>query len=86
MPGRTIEVDGQVWEVAATGRVTQYQRDEFGLKFRRRGDGQVRIVRYTPTSSRHVDAALAEMPGYLLRELFGHSQPGRTAPETGYAS
>jgi len=86
MPRRTIEVDGQMWEISATGRVTQYQRDEFGLLFRRHGDGQVRIVRYTPTSSRHVDTALVEMPEYLLRELFGHSQPGRTAPETGYAS
>ena len=86
MPRRTIEVEGQVWEASTTGRVTQYHRDEFGLQFRRREDGQVRVVRYAPTSSRHVDTALAEMPEYLLRELFGHSQPGRTAPETGYAS
>ncbi|MDH5284447.1 MAG: hypothetical protein OEW80_11270 [Gemmatimonadota bacterium] len=81
---RMIEVDGALWEVSTTGRVTQYQRDEFGLRFRRRGGDEVRIVRYAPTSSRHVDAALAEMPDYQLRELFGFSQPGRTAPETGY--
>jgi hypothetical protein len=85
MPRRTIEVDGQVWEVTTTGRVTQYQRDEFGLKFRRRGSDEVRIVRYAPTSSRHVDTSLAEMPEYQLRELFVCSQPGWTAPEAGYA-
>jgi hypothetical protein len=85
MPRRTIEVDGDVWEVSTTGRITQYQRDEFGLRFRRRGDDEVRIVRYAPTASRHVEAALAEMPDHQLRELFAISRPGWTAPETGYA-
>lgn len=85
MPVRTIEIDGQVWEVAPTGRVTQYQRDEFGLSFRLPGGGAVRVVRYAPTGSRHAETALAEMPEYELRELFARSQPGWTAPETGYA-
>ena len=85
MPRKTIEIDGQVWEVSTTGRVTQYQRDEFGLRFRRRGDGAVRVVRYAPTASRHVETALTEMPEYLLRELFATSQPGWTSPVTGYA-
>jgi hypothetical protein len=85
MPRRTIELDGEVWEVLPTGRVTQYGKDEFGLRFRPRGGGEVRIVRYTPMGSRHPDTALAEMPDYQLRKLLLASQPGWTAPETGYS-
>ena len=35
MPRRIIEVDGEQWEVAVSGRVTQYTKDEFGLVFTR---------------------------------------------------
>ena len=37
MARRTIDVAGNSWEVASTGRVTQYARDEFGITFRRVG-------------------------------------------------
>ena len=33
--GFVIEVDGEQWQVAVSGRTTQYTRDEFGLVFTR---------------------------------------------------
>ena len=44
MPRRIIEVDGEPWEVAVSGRVTQYTKDEFGLVFSR-GTGPEREQR-----------------------------------------
>ena len=35
MPRRIIEADGEHWEVAISGKVTQYVKDEFGLVFSR---------------------------------------------------
>jgi hypothetical protein len=86
MPPRTIEVDGQRWEVAPTGRVTQYTRDEFGLIFTRANGPrrEERVVRYSPTGTRCPEDALAEMPEYQLRQLLTRSQPSWTAAETGY--
>jgi hypothetical protein len=86
MPQRTIAIDDAEWEVAPTGRVTQYSRDEFGLIFRRRGGdpSEARIVRYAPLGSRAPENALAELSEYQLRELWSRSQPAWTAPETGY--
>jgi hypothetical protein len=86
MPQRTIQVDGQVWEASATGRVTQYLRDEFGLLFRRRGgaDAEARVVRYAPLGSRAPEDAFAELSDHQLRELWRRSQPAWTSPETGY--
>ena len=50
MPRRIIEVNGQQWEVAFSGRLTQYTKDEFGLVFSRgTGPGRdQRVVRYSP--------------------------------------
>lgn len=85
MAGRSITVDGQVWEVGASGRVTQYNRDEFGIAFRRLGGTpEVRVVRYTPLGSRSPEDSLAQLAEYQLRELFQRSQPSWTAPETEY--
>jgi hypothetical protein len=50
MPRRVIAVDGEQWEVAVSGRTTQYLKDEFGLVFTR-GVGssrEQRVVRYSP--------------------------------------
>jgi hypothetical protein len=86
MAPRTIQVDGDTWEIAPSGSVTQYTRDEFGLAFRRRGaNPEVRIVRYSPLGSRSPEDSLAELSDYQLTELFQRSQPSWTAPETGYA-
>jgi hypothetical protein len=86
MARRTITVAGQTWEVAPSGRVTQYQRDEFSLCFRPRhgGPDQVRVVRYAPLGSRQSEESLAELTDAELRRLFEYSQPAWTAPETGY--
>jgi hypothetical protein len=86
MPRRTIEADGQVWDVSPTGRVTQYARDEFGVMFRRRGGGagDVRVSRFSPLGARNPEDALAELAQPRLQELFQRSQPSWTAPETGY--
>jgi hypothetical protein len=86
MPRRTIEADGQTWDVSPTGRVTQYARDEFGVMFRRRGGGaaEVRVSRFSPLGARNPEDALAELSQASLQELFVYSQPSWTAPETGY--
>jgi len=83
MPPRTIEVEGQRWEVSPTGRVTQYHRDEFSVQFRRPG-GTVRVTRYAPLGARSPEDSLAELSEEQLRELFQRSQPSWTAPETQY--
>jgi hypothetical protein len=86
MPRRVIEVDGEQWQVAVSGRVTQYVKDEFGLIFSR-GTGaqrEQRVVRYTPLGSKSREDSLAELSDQELRELLRHSQPSWTAPEMGY--
>lgn len=86
MPRRIIEVDGASWEVAVSGRVTQYVKDEFGLIFSR-GTGahrETRVVRYSPLGAKSGELALAQLSDYELRDLLAHSQPAWTAPETGY--
>jgi hypothetical protein len=83
---RTLEVDGQRWEAGPSGWVTQYGRDEFGVVFTLRGpEGTVRrVVRYSPLGSRSPEDSLAELSDQQLRELWTHSQPSWTAPETEY--
>ena len=86
MPRRIIEVDGQPWEVAVSGRTTQYLKDEFGLVFSR-GVGperEQRLVRYTPLGAKSRELSLSQLSDRELRELLAHSQPAWTAPELGY--
>ncbi len=86
MPRRIIEVDGAQWEVAVSGRVTQYVKDEFGLIFARGigADRELRVARYTPLGAKSRELALSELTDQQLRDLLSHSQPAWTAPETGY--
>ena len=85
MPRLQITVDGQPWEVSPTGRVTQYNRDEYGVRFRQVGGaGEVRIARFAPLGSRLADEALQELSPAELQQLFQRSMPSWTAPETGY--
>ena len=87
MPRRKLEIDGQEWTVASTGRVTQYTRDEFGLLFTR-GSGSARerrVMRFSPLGSRSPEDALNELSEQQLRNYFLMSQPAWTAPETGYS-
>ena len=87
MARRALDVDGERWEVYPSGRVTLYDRDEFGLVFEK-GTGPARVrrvTRYSPLGARRWDAALAELTPAQLRDLFRQSQPAWTSPETGYA-
>ena len=85
---RTIEVNGETWEVYPSGRVTVYGKDEFGLVFQQ-GTGperKRRFTRYAPLGSRSPDAALAELSERQLRELLAASQPAWTSPEASYGA
>lgn len=84
MPNRAFEVEGEAWEAAPSGRVTQYVRDEFGIRFRRRTDGAERFSRYSPLGARSRELSLLELSDHDLRRLWRHSQPASTAPEAGY--
>ena len=86
MPRRVIEVDGEQWEVAVSGKVTQYVKDEFGLVFTR-GVGpnrEQRVVRYSPLGAKAREVSLGQLSDGDLRDLLAHSQPSWTAPEMGY--
>ena len=86
MPRRIIDVDGERWEVAVSGRTTQYTKDEFGLVFTR-GTGSDReqlVVRYSPLGAKSRESSLGQLSHRELAELLAHSQPAWTAPELGY--
>ncbi len=87
MPARTIEVDGQKWEVYPSGYITQYTQDEYGLIFSRGSgiDREVRVTRYSPQGTRSREQAFGELTGDRLKDLFQQSQPSFTSPEAGYA-
>jgi hypothetical protein len=86
VPRRIIEIDGEPWEVAVSGRVTQYVKDEFGLIFTRGvgPDREQRVVRYSPLGAKSRELSLGELTDAELGNLFRHSQPSWTAPEMGY--
>ena len=88
MARRTLTVDGQTWEVSPSGRSSIYGQDQYSLLFQL-GTGperKRRFTRYTPTGTRRTDAALNELSGRQLLELFRQSQPAWTAPESAYAA
>ena len=84
---RSIEVDGERWEVYPSGRFTFYDRDEFGLVFEKGtgADRVRRVTRYSPLGARRPDRALSELSDQQLQVLFGTSQPAWTSPHTAYA-
>jgi hypothetical protein len=89
MPRRIIEVDGETWEAASSGRVTQYLKDEFALVFTRVGAGAAagrerRVARFSPLGAKSRELALAELTDAELAALLARSQPSWTAPEMGY--
>ena len=88
MPSRTITIEGRRWLVFPSGRVTQYDRDEFGLIFVH-GVGpqrQVRVTRYSPMGARSRERSLVELSDADLARLFGSSQPSGTSPEADYSA
>lgn len=84
---RSIQADGERWEVYPSGRYTFYDRDEFGLVFEKgTGDDRVRrVTRYSPLGARRPDKALSELSDRQLHVLLETSQPAWTSPHTGYA-
>jgi hypothetical protein len=86
MPRRIIDVDGERWEVAVSGRSTQYTKDEFGLVFTRgTGPGRERrAVRYSPLGAKSRESSLDELSDRELVELLAFSQPAWISPELGY--
>lgn len=86
MPTRSILIDGAEWDVYPSGRVTQYDRDEFALVFVR-GSGagrEVRVTRYSPVGARSREQSLWELSDEDVRRLHAQSQPAETSPEAGY--
>ena len=88
MPSRTIAADGKTWLVFPSGRITQYDRDEFGLIFvSGTGAGRVvRVTRYSPVGARSRERSLVEMSDADLVRLFETSQPSDTSPEVDYSA
>jgi hypothetical protein len=88
MPTRSIDIDGRSWLVFPSGRVTQYDRDEFGLIFVHGvgADREVRVTRYSPMGSRSREQSLVELTDVDLERLFGFSQPSNTSPEADYTA
>ncbi|HEV8198105.1 MAG TPA: hypothetical protein VGP87_15770 [Gemmatimonadales bacterium] len=88
MSGRTFESGGEEWMVSSTGRITQYGKDEFGLRFTRLAPAprEERVVRYSPQLSKSRESALAQLNDADLAGLLKVSQPSWTAPDTGYRS
>jgi hypothetical protein len=86
MPRRIIAADGEQWEVAVSGRTTQYVKDEFGLVFTRGvgPDREQRVTRYSPLGAKSRELSLSQLSDQELAELLRHSQPSWTAPEMGY--
>lgn len=87
MPTRSIVADGKTWRVFPSGRVTQYDRDEFALMFiaGTGADRVVRVTRYSPQGSRSREQSLAQLSDADLQRLWAQSQPSFTSPEADYA-
>ncbi len=86
MAQRTVTIGGEAWRVSVSGRVSQYDRDEFSLVFEKgTGPGRVqRVTRFSPLGARSWDAALSALADRQLLELFQHTQPARTSPVARY--
>jgi hypothetical protein len=88
MPSRTITAQGKTWLVFPSGRVTQYDRDEFGLIFVS-GTGphrEARVTRYSPVGARARERSLLELSDADLERLLRTSQPSDTSPEVDYSA
>jgi hypothetical protein len=88
MPTRSITLAGRRWQVTPSGRVTQYDRDEFALLFisGTGADREIRVTRYSPHGTRSREQSLIEMSDADIARLFDLSQPSDTSPEAGYSS
>jgi hypothetical protein len=80
---RRIHAGDAWWDVVPSGRVTVYDRDEFGIVFRKGTgpDAERRYTRYSPLGSRRRDVSLAELSDAQLVALLRQSQPEWTSPD-----
>lgn len=87
MPTRSLTAAGRTWRVFPSGRVTQYDRDEFALVFVTEANGtrEVRVTRYSPGGARTRERSLAELSDSELERLLQVSQPSDTSPEASYS-
>jgi hypothetical protein len=87
MPARSLTVGGRAWRVFPSGRVTQYDRDEFALMFVSEANGtrEVRVTRYSPAGVRSRERSFADLSDAELTRLLETSQPSDTSPEAGYS-
>jgi hypothetical protein len=83
-----VNIGGKSWRVFPSGRVTQYDRDEFALLFVTGSDDkrEVRVTRYSPVGARSREQSLVEMSDAELARLFEYSQPSDTSPEADYTA
>ena len=86
MPSRSVTIGGRAWQVIPSGRVTQYDRDEFALLFisGTGSDREVRVSRYSPHGIRSREQSLVQLGDADLARLFEQSQPSEMSPEAGY--
>jgi hypothetical protein len=86
MSRRITDGDGAVWEVALSGRRTQYGADELSLEFRRVAGGapERRYVRFAPRGAKAAEPAFDQTTDATLRRLLGETQPAWTSPDGGY--
>ena len=79
-------IGGRTWLVFPSGRITQNDRDEFGLMFVHGtgADRTVRVTRYSPVGSRSRERSLVELSDADLERLFESSQSSDTSPEANY--
>ena len=79
MSGRTFEVNCQQCRVSSTCRITQYGKDEFGLRFTRLRPepGEERVVRYSPQLSKNRESALLSRLSPIMKMC-----PGGTSATT----
>ncbi len=86
MPSREVHAVGRRWRVYPSGFLTQSVGDEFSLIFVS-GEGEqreVRLTRFSPTSTRSREQALAELTDTELERMFSMSQSSIRSPEAGY--
>ncbi len=78
--------NGSVWEVALSGRRTQYGADELSLEFRRvaGGEPERRYVRFAPQGAKVAELAFDQATDATLLRLLGETQPAWTSPDGGY--
>jgi hypothetical protein len=81
---RIVDAKGREWDVALSGRFTQYVRDELSLEFRLVGGAERRYVRTSPRGAKVPELAWQQLSDAELTRLLGSSQPSWTSPDGGY--